>query len=321
MSRSPSSLEVLVGTAHAALGEAVARELNAAPLPRSLDRTPDGEILARVDERARGASVAIVQPLQAPVGEHLIELLLLADSCWRLGAATITAVIPYLGYARQDRRTRQGEALGSRVLSGALASARVDHVVVVDPHNAAVEAGFSCPVELVTAVPLLARAVQRHIDDDCVVVAPDLGATKLAQRYGQLLNKPVAVVCKQRLGPSEVSAEHFIGDVRGRRPLIVDDIISTGATIAAAADLLLARGAKPPIVVVATHGLFVAGAADRLRAPPFARILTTDSVPRPACAPPVLETVTLAPAIGDALRTVQSSPNRPFSQDAARARE
>ena len=293
--------ELLTGSAGAALGDAIARQLGVAPLRKSLERTPDGETLCRVDERARGCSVAIVQPTPAPVGENLLELLLLADACWRLGAARITAFVPYLGYARQDRRTRPGEPLGASVLSGALGSARLERVVVVDPHNAAVEAGFTCPMEMLTAVTLLARAVERHLDGECVIVAPDLGATKLAQRYAELLKKPMAIVHKQRLSPGEVVAERLIGEVRGRRPVLVDDMISTAGTITAATELLLANGASPPVVVVATHGLFVPPAADRLRALPLATVLTTDSVARPPGAPSVHEVVTIAPLLAQAL--------------------
>jgi ribose-phosphate pyrophosphokinase len=300
-----TSIELLPGTAHAALGDAVAQQLGVAPLPRSLERTPDGEMLVRVDERARGRGVAIVQPSPAPVGEHLLELLLLADACWRLGTTSITAVIPYLGYARQDRRTRPGEALGSRVFAGALASAPFERVLLVDPHNPAVEGGFSCPVEMLTAVPLLARAVERHVNGDCVIVAPDLGATKLAQHYSQLLKKPMAIVHKQRLGPSEVVAERVIGDVRGRQPVLVDDMISTAGTVAAATEILLAQGARPPVVVVATHGLFAPPAGERLRALPLARVLTTDSVARPAEAPSVHESLSIAPLLADALRNAR----------------
>jgi ribose-phosphate pyrophosphokinase len=297
-----TSIELLPGTAHMALGNAIAQHLDVAALPRSLECTPDGEILVRVDERARGREVAIVQPTPAPVGEHLLELLLLADACWRLGAARITAVIPYLGYARQDRRSRADEALGASVFASVLASASLDRVLVVDPHNAAVEGGFSCPVEMLTAVPLLAQAVERHLVGDCVIVAPDLGATKLAQYYAQLLKKPMAIVHKQRLGPSEVVAERVIGEVRGRHPVLVDDMISTAGTIAAAIELLLTQGAKPPAVVVATHGLFTPPAAERIRALPIARVLTTDSVARPVEAPSVHECVSIVPLLADALR-------------------
>lgn len=294
--------EVLQGSAHASLGEAIAKQLGRDPLPRSLERTPDGEVLVRVDERARGASVAIVQPTPAPVGENLLELLLLADACWSLGATHLTAVIPYVGYARQDRRVRPGEALGSRVLARALASARLDRILVVDVHDPAIEGAFACPVEQLTAVPMLAKAAERHVGADCVVVSPDLGATKLAQHYARLLNKPMAIVHKQRLGPGVVAAERVIGEVRGRQPLLVDDIISTAGTIAAATELLLAQGARPPVVVVATHGLFAPPAVERLRVLPIARVLTTDSIARPPEVPAAHETVTLAPLLADALR-------------------
>jgi len=300
-----ASIELLAGTAHAALADAIAQQLGVAPLRRTLERTPDGEMLVRVDERARSRDVAIVQPTPAPAGEHLLELLLLADACWRLGAARIIAAIPYLGYARQDRRSRSGEALGSSVFAGALASARLQRALVVDPHNAAVEGGFSCPVENLTAVPLLARALERLLPNDCVIVAPDLGATKLAQHYAQLLGKPMAIVHKQRLGPSDVVAERVIGEVRGRQPVLVDDMISTGGTIAAATEILLAQGARPPAVVVATHGLFASPAAERLAALPIAKVLTTDSVPPPADEFPVHERVSIAPLLADALRSAR----------------
>lgn len=306
MTRAPlTAIELLPGPAHVALGNAIAQQLGLAPLSRSLERTPDGEMLVVVDERARGRNIAIVQPTPAPVGEHLLELLMLADACWRLGAARITAVIPYLGYARQDRRSRSGEALGSSVFASALASAPLQRVLVVDPHNAGVEGGFSCPVESLSAVPLLARAVEHVLTTDCVIVAPDLGATKLAQHYAQLLKKPMAIVHKQRLGPSEVFAERLIGDVRGRQPVLVDDMISTGGTIAAATEILLAQGAKAPAVVVATHGLFAPPAAERLGALPIAKVLTTDSVPAPAETSPVHERVGIAPLLADALRNAQ----------------
>jgi ribose-phosphate pyrophosphokinase len=302
-----TSIELLPGTVHAALGEAIAQQLGVAPLPRSLERTPDGEMLVCVDERARGRDVTVVQPTPAPVGEHLLELLLLVDACWRLGAARVTAAIPYLGYARQDRRSRSGEALGSSVFASALASAPLQRVLVVDPHNAALEGEFSCPVEHLTAVPLLAWAVERLLTDDCVIVAPDLGAIKLAEQYARLLKKPMAIVHKQRLSPSEVVAERVIGDVRGRQPMLVDDMISTGATIVAAIEILLSHGAMPPAIVVATHGLFAPAAAGRLGALPIAKVLTTDSVPPPAEASPLHERVSIAPLLADALRNARCS--------------
>jgi ribose-phosphate pyrophosphokinase len=295
-------VQILAGTAHPALGIAVARELGVAPLQHRLERTPDGELLVRIDESARGCAVAVVQPTGAPVGEHLLDLLLLADGCWRLGARRVTAAIPYLGYSRQDRRAAPGEALGARVVAQVLAGANLDRVWVVDPHNAAVESGFACPLEQLTAVALLARAAQPHLAAASVVVAADLGAVKLAQRYAESLGLPVAIVHKQRLGPRQVLAERIIGEVRGLAPVIVDDMVSTAGTIAAAAELLLVSGARPPVMVVATHGLFAGPAIERLRALQLARVITTDSVAQPTDLPFPHEVVTLAPLLAEAIR-------------------
>jgi ribose-phosphate pyrophosphokinase len=297
-------MDLLSGTAHPALGAAVARELGIDPLHTKLERTPDGEVLLRVDERVRGRDVTVVQPTAAPVGEHLLELLLLADACWRAGALRVAAAIPYLGYARQDRREHPGEPLGVRVVARVVASGRFERLFVVDPHDAAVEGGFDCPVELLTAVPLLARALRDIAGEGTVVVAPDLGATKLAQRYARALSRPMAIVHKQRLGPGEVVAGQVIGEVRGLTPIVVDDIVSTAATMAAAIERLLAQGAKGPATVVATHCLLCSSAVGRLGGLPIARVITTDSVPQPPSesVPFVHDVVSLAPLLAEAVR-------------------
>jgi ribose-phosphate pyrophosphokinase len=302
-----TGVELLHGTAHAPLGAAVARALGVDPAPHLLERSPDGEILVRVDERVRGRSVAIVQPTGAPVGENLLELMLLADGCWRAGARRMLALIPYLGYARQDRRQHAGEPLGARVVAGVLAGGRFERVFVVDPHDAAVEAGFASPVELLTAVPMLSQAVRRVVGGASVVVAPDLGATKLAEQYARALGLPMAIVHKRRLGPSEVAAGQVIGDVRGLAPVLVDDIVSTAGTVAAAAGRLLSEGAIPPVTVVATHGLFTGPAHDRLHALPLGSVITTDSVQQPPRdrVPFRHEVVTLAPLLADAIRRAE----------------
>jgi ribose-phosphate pyrophosphokinase len=279
----------------------LAQALNVTPLPYALSRTDDGERLVRVDDSARGRSVAVLQPVASPVGDSLLELLLLVDACKRVGAMQVTAAVPYLGYLRQDRRVHAGEALGCRVVADVMATARLDRIFVVDPHAASVEAAFSCSLEMLTAVPLLVQAIRGLAAPDDVLVAPDLGATKLVRRYAQRLNLPVAIVHKERFGPADVRAEHVLGEVSGRRPVIVDDIISTGGTIAAAAKLLLAQGARPEIVVVATHGLFAGSAAHRLRALPLVKVLTTDTVAQPTQPPFPHEVVSVAPLLAEAI--------------------
>jgi ribose-phosphate pyrophosphokinase len=202
----------------------------------------------------------------------------LIDACRRIGAHRITAVIPYFGYARQDRRSQAGQPVGARVVVEALA-AGVDRLVVVDPHTAALEAMCSVPVEMLTAVPVIADALAKQTPDTAVVVSPDFGAVKRADHYAGLLGRAVAVVRKTRVSGTNVEAEELVGAVTGRPTVIVDDMISTGATVEAAVRVLLAHGAAPNITVAATHGLLVGDAPDRLRQLQLQRLLVTDTLP------------------------------------------
>jgi len=232
-------LRIVPGSANPALAQAVANHLGVETDGCTLQRFPDGELRPQV-ENACGADVYIVQPTSPPVNEHLVELLLLVDACRRSRAGRVTAVVPYFGYARQDRRTAPGQALGSAVVADAIAAAGADRLVVVDPHTPELEAVCRIPAETLSAVPALAGALAGHLPDGTVVVAPDLGAVKLAERYAAVLHGPVAVVRKQRGAGSAVAALDVAGDVIGRTAVIVDDMITTGATIEAAVGLLRA---------------------------------------------------------------------------------
>ena len=201
----------------------------------------------------RGDDVFVFRSTGPPVNEHVVELLLLLDACRRAGADRITAVVPYFGYARQDRRSNPGEAVGSRVLADAVASSGADRLLVVDPHTAAL---------------------------DAIIVAPDLGAVKLAERYASLLRRrPVAVVRKTRVSGEEVQAQELMGDVRGRPAVIVDDMISTGRTIEAAMQVLESHDAASDPSIVATHGPLVAGAMERIARLGPSGVYLTDTLP------------------------------------------
>jgi ribose-phosphate pyrophosphokinase len=219
-----------------------------------------------------------VQPTGPPVSDHLVELLLLLDACRRAGAGRVTAVVPYFGYARQDRRSRDGRAIGARVVAAVVGAAGADRLVVIDPHTAALEAMFAIPVEALTAVPAIADTLLPTVTPDALVVAPDLGAVKLAERYASLLGLPVVIVRKTRVNGTTVHTEGLVGQVDGRSAIVVDDMISTGATIEAAVRLLLDNGARPDFVVAATHGLFVGEAVERLASLPVRRVIVTDSL-------------------------------------------
>jgi ribose-phosphate pyrophosphokinase len=300
-------LTILSGTANGPLAGAVASALGTVARQRDIARFPDGELGISIHESLRGDDVYIVQPASPPVNEHLMELLLLADACRRDGAARITAVMPYAGYARQDRRSGRS-ALGGRLVADLLAAAGVDGVVAVDVHTPAIEGFFAAPVEHLSAVPLLAEHVRTALPRDSVIVAPDLGAAKLAERYARILDLPVAFVHKRRITATEVAVHQVTGDVAGRAPFIVDDMISTGATIEAAANAVLAAGARPEIIVAATHGLLVGRAVEWLRGLGLRRLVVTDSVALPASVPLPLEVVRLDRLLAEAVARLHGTP-------------
>ena len=272
------ALRVVTGTAHPSLSDAVAGALGCTVRASPVERFPDGELRPTVTN-VRGDDVYVVQPTGPPVNENIVELMLLLDACRRAGAARLTAVVPYFGYARQDRRSCQGQPVGARVMVDALQSAGGHRLVVVDPHTTALEGICPGPVEMLTAVPVLAQAVGSVVTPDAIVVAPDLGAVKLAERYASLLGLPVAVVRKTRVSGTEVVAEELVGDVDGRSVVIVDDMISTGSTIEAAARVLVRQGATGPILVAASHGLLVGDAAAWQAKVGVGRLFVTDSLP------------------------------------------
>lgn len=292
---------ILSGSSHPALAAELATELSLSLGACHCRRFPDGELDIELADDVRGAEVFIVQSLHAPAGEHLLELALMADASQRAGARSVTAVIPYLGYARHDRRVTGREPLGARVVAELLAAGRVDRLVCLDLHSRAVEGCFPRPVEHADAVPLLIEHVARRLTSPAVVLSPDLGAVKRAEAFARPLGLPVAVVHKQRLSGSEVQARGIVGEVKDRHVVIVDDMISTGGTLVAAVQTALAHGARTPVTVVASHGLFVGPAAERLAAQPLARVIVTDSVPLAAAPRFPLEHVRSAPALAQVI--------------------
>ncbi len=294
------SLCIVAGSANPNLAEAVALSIGSVAMRSGLERFPDGEFCPVVGPM-RGDDVYVFQPTTPPVNEHLMELALLLDACRRAGSARVTAVVPYFGYARQDRRSRPGQAIGARVAADILAAAGADRIIVVDPHTPGFEATCSIPVEVLTATSVLATALRNGEPSRSVVVAPDLGAVKLAERFAAALGLPVAVVRKSRISGTSVRAEELVGDVVGCQPIIVDDMISTGATVEATVRLLEAQGALPQAVVAATHALLLEAAVERLDQLGLARLLVTDTVPIPSNALPTLEVCSVAALLSDAI--------------------
>jgi ribose-phosphate pyrophosphokinase len=280
------SLKILAGSANLSLAENIARNVNVELVRRVLERFPDGELHIELQESVRGHDVYLVQPTCPPVDEHLFELFLMADACHRAGAIHLTAVMPYFGYARQDRRAHGREPLSVRLIADLLGKSGIQRLVAVDLHSQGVESAFAIPVEHVSAVAILAEAVRSSVPRNAVIVSPDLGAVKMAERYAKLLDLPVAIIHKTRISGAEVSVQRIVGDVRDKQVLVVDDMISTGGTIEKAIKALLEAGCLPSgIKVAASHGLLVGPAAERLGKLPIERIHVSDSVPAPESFP------------------------------------
>lgn len=297
------TLALLLGSANAPLGKAVAGRIGIDPIRRLISRFPDSELEVELQDSVRGTDLYILQPTSPPVDEHLIELLLLADAARRAGASRVTAVMPYFGYARQDRRVRGREPVGARVAAEAIRSAgRIDRVVALDLHSPSLEGFFGIPLEHLSAVHLLAEALRAYVTPESVVVAPDLGAVRLAERYAERLTLPMAIVHKTRTGGQEVSVRALTGEVRGRRPIIVDDMISTGGTIAAAIRTLRSSGASAETVVAAAHGLFVGQAPHLLGQLSLSTLVVTDTVTGPELSGLPLHRVSVAGLLSETTR-------------------
>lgn len=295
------NLAIFSGGANPPLADATAEILGIASGRSDIARFPDGELHVEIQQSVRASDVYLIQPTGPPPDRNLFELLFLADACRRAGAAELTAVIPYFGYARQDRRARGREAVGARLVADMLGTAGFNRIVAVDLHTTTLEGTIGVAVEHLTAIGRLGNALSASLSPDSVVVSPDLGAVKLAERYARMFGLPMAAVHKVRISGEQVQAQGLIGDVRGRNPVIVDDMISTAGTMAAAAEILLQAGCKPDITVAATHGLFVGPALARLKPLPIRRLLVSDSLKIPSDTGLPIEVVNLAPLLAEAI--------------------
>ena len=299
-------LQLLSGSHNGKLAQAVAEHLNVPLSPLRLDRFANGEISAQLGESARGADVFVFSTHDEPVNDAIMEQLIIIDAAKRASAKRITAVCPYFGYSRQDRKAAGREPISAKLVVDMLAAAGADRIVSVDLHSGQIQGFFDGPFDHLTAMPVLSDYIKASLGDDFVIVSPDAGRVKTSERYVRRLGVDLAIVHKTRSKTQKntVEAKNVIGDVDGRRCVLIDDMIDTAGTICAASTLLKESGASE-IYVMATHGILSGPALERLEAAPIDRIIVTDTLPLPAQPrSKKLDVVSIAPLMAEAIRAI-----------------
>jgi ribose-phosphate pyrophosphokinase len=294
------------GRANVPLAQEIAENLGVPLGEVELSTFANGELYCRFGESIRGADVFIVQSHSDPINHRIMEQLIMLDAAKRASAKRITAVCPFYGYSRQDKKTEGREPITARLLADLLTAAGADRVVAVDLHTGQIQGFFNMPVDHLTALPVLSAYLADTVEGDVVVVSPDTGRVKLAQRLANHLDADLAIVDKRRpRGTHNVAqALEIVGEVAGRNCILIDDMIDTAGTVTSAAELLVSRGAGD-VYVAATHGVLSGPAIDRLKNSPIREIVLTNTLPiEDGKRFPELRVLSIAPIIADALDAV-----------------
>src|SRR5512145_772283 len=271
-------LRIFTGNAHAALGEAIARFLGL-PLGRAhLSRFSDGEVWFQIQDNVRGADIFVVQPTCPPVNENLMELLVMLDAFKRSSASRITAVLPYYGYARQDRKDKPRVPISAKLVADLLSTAGTSRVLTMDLHASQIQGFFDVPVDHLFAAPVIMDHVAKLKLPKLTVVSPDAGGVERARAYAKRLEAALAIVDKRRESPNVAEVHNVVGDVEGRTALIVDDIVDTAGTLTKVAEAIKAAGARE-VFASCSHPVLSGHAIERIEKSPLSKLIVTDSIP------------------------------------------
>jgi len=300
-----NTLKIFSGGANRPLAKAIAAFLKMPLGEATFSHFPDGESIVKINEDVRGRDIFIIQPTCSPQNDNLMELLLFIDAAHRASAERITAVIPYFGYARQDRKGEGRVPISAKLVANMLQTAGADRILTVHLHAYQVQGFFDIPVDHMLSEPVFAKYFRVLKIKDLTVVSPDVGNVKTARIYSEILDGELAIIDKERFSGTEVRAGSLIGTVEGRNVLMVDDMITSGGTISKAAVLLKEEGARD-IYVAATHPVFCDAAIEKLRAAPFRQVVVTDTIPLAEKARELkgLKVLSIAGLLGEAIRRI-----------------
>jgi len=273
-------LMIFSGRSYPELGRQIAGHLGISLGKVELKTFSNGELYVRYEESVRGSDAFVIQTFSEPINDHLVELLLMIDALKRASAKRISAVLPYYGYSRQDKKTLAREPISARLVADLIRVAGADRILTMDLHAGQIQGFFAGPMDHLTAVPLLASYISRSVADDLVVVSPDAGRVKMAKKYADHLGVPIAILHKRRPGHNQAEVLHIVGEVKGKTAVLVDDMIDTAGTLAASSQALAEAGAKE-IYACATHGIFSGPAKERLDKSPLKKVVVTNTLPIP----------------------------------------
>ncbi len=298
-------LKIFSGNSNPVLADEVVRKLDV-PLGRAqVGRFSDGEINVTIGENVRSSDVYIIQSTCTPTNENLMELLVMIDALRRASAEHITAVIPYYGYARQDRKVAPRTPITAKLVADLIATAGATRVLSIDMHAGQIQGFFNVPFDHLYAMPVLLDHMRQNFDRDAVIVSPDAGGVERARAYGKRLNCGIGMIDKRRPRANEAKVMHVLGDVADRDVVLLDDMIDTGGTLVAAARALKERGAKK-VYAYATHAVFSGPALERIEASPIERVISTNTIPLSEAGvnSTKIESVSIAPLIAEAIRRI-----------------
>jgi len=264
---------------------------------------PDEETFVKINENVRGRDIFIVQPTCPPANQHIMELLIMIDACRRASAQRITAVVPFFGYARQDRKDQPRVPITAKLVANLITAAGANRVLTLDLHAQQIMGFFDIPVDHLYAAPVMYRYFNKKKLKDLVVVSPDIGGVKMVHAYATLFQAPLAIVNKNRKSATEVEMLSVVGDVDGKNVLLVDDLTETAGTVTRAAEILKKHGAKKVYASV-SHAVLNTAALDRLKASELDELVTTDTVPHSKVSGFKLTELTVAPLLGEAIKRI-----------------
>jgi len=303
MAASNSDMKIFTGNAHRDLAQRICAYLQVPLGDATVTSFPDGETFVKINENIRGRDVFIVQPTCPPTNQNLMELLILVDAARRASAARITAVIPFFGYARQDRKDQPRVPITAKLVANLLVAAGVSRVLTLDLHAQQVQGFFDIPVDHLYALPTLIKYLRQRAPGNLVVVSPDVGGIKMAQAYSQALRAGLAIVAKRRVSATEVEALNIIGEVEGQHVLLVDDLTETAGTLTSAARILKQHGALT-IFAGVSHAVLNDLAFERLDNSPIDELITTNSVP--VREHPKVHPLCIAELLGEGIRRIHN---------------